>query len=237
MDAATQRLLTTAPLLRGLRRDVRQRIVGAATVRDLPRRTPVWAAGDAFGGLGLVRSGVLREAVGSGDTELVLRFAVRGEWVGDATLLASGPHHTDLSAQDDAALVWVPAAALEPLDGTLARRLGALVAARCRRNELRAAEAAYGTVEARLAGVVLDLADGLGVRDSRGVIVNVRLTRRDLASLAGTTRESTSSVVGRWSATGVVETDAHRLVVLDRDRLRRLAGRGPEDGPAGPRRG
>jgi CRP-like cAMP-binding protein len=227
MDAATQRLLVKSPLLSGLRRDVVTRLVAGAELRELPRHGAVWGAGDGFAGVGLVRSGVLRESVGHGGEELVLRFVARGEWVGETTLLAGGAHHTDLVAHETSVLVWIAAPALEPLDAALARRLGSAVAERCRSAELRHAGSAYRTVQARVASVVLELAGSIGVRDSRGVIVNLRLTRRDLASLAGTTRESTSAVVGQWQRAGVVETEARRLVVLDPDRLERLAGGAP----------
>lgn len=228
MDAATQRLLRRSQLLAGLRRDVLARLVGKAEVRELPRRAPIWSPGDLPAGLGMVRSGVLREGVGDGDDELLLRFPSRGEWVGDAATLTGAPHHTRLEAHEEAVLLWIPAAALEPLDGVLARRLAQGVGERARLLELRLVEAARHTVEQRVAGAVLDLAGAHGVRDSRGVIVNLRLTRRDLAALAGSTRESTSTVVSRWEHQGLVETEARRLVVLDADRLRRLAGRAPE---------
>jgi CRP-like cAMP-binding protein len=225
MDPATQRLLTRSPLLTGLKRDLHKRLVAAAEVRELARRAPVWSAGTASAGLGLVRAGVLRETIGHGAEEVLVGLPGRGDWVGATTLLAGGAHHTDLSAHDESVVIWFPAAALEPLDASLARRLAAATAERCRRVESRLAETAYHTVEARLAATVVDLADAHGVRDSRGVIVNLRLTRRDLAQLAGTTRESTSAVVGRWQRDGVVETDARRLVVLDRERLVALSGR------------
>jgi CRP-like cAMP-binding protein len=223
MDAATQRMLTRSPLLAGLRRDVVARVVSATEVRTLPRRATVWLAGDECDGLVLVRSGVLRETAGREGHEVLLRLPGRGEVVGEVALLAGGAHHTGLAAHEDAVVWWIPRAALDPLDLALARRLAATAAARCRRAEQRLAVIAYRTVEERLAVTVSELAAELGVRDSRGVIVNLRLTRRDLAALAGTTRESTSLVVSQWQRAGLVEAEPHRLVVLDPERLRRLA--------------
>lgn len=226
MDEATGRLVARSPLLKGLKRDLVARMLAAAGVREVPRRGAVWASGEVSGGLGFVRSGVLRETLGVGAHEVLLRLAVRGEWVGDRLLLGGGRHHTELAAHEDAVLVWFPAEVFDPLDAALARRLGADVADRCRRLEERLAHVAYRTVEGRLATTLLELADTLGVRDSRGTIVNLRLTRKDLASLAGTTRESTSTVVGQWQRAGLVETDERRLVVLDPARLGALAAGG-----------
>jgi CRP-like cAMP-binding protein len=68
---------------------------------------------------------------------------------------------------------------------------------------------------ARLAHVLLELAETFGVRDSRGVIVNVRLTHRDLAGMVGITRETASFAILELRAEGLVESEGKRVVLLD----------------------
>lgn len=64
-----------------------------------------------------------------------------------------------------------------------------------------------GTVEERLAAVLLILVDSYGKRDSEGLHLLVPLTRQDLSEMAGTTVESTIRVMSRWQKQGIIRTD------------------------------
>jgi CRP/FNR family transcriptional regulator len=79
------------------------------------------------------------------------------------------------------------------------------------------------SARARLAGLLLDLADRFGVRDSEGVIVDLRLTHRELAALIGATRETVSVAIVELRDAGLVRTDARRAVLLNVDALREIA--------------
>jgi CRP/FNR family transcriptional regulator len=70
----------------------------------------------------------------------------------------------------------------------------------------------------------LDLADRFGVRDSRGVIVDVRLTHREMASLIGATRETVSVAIVELRNAGHIATEARRVIVVDERALREIAG-------------
>lgn len=83
----------------------------------------------------------------------------------------------------------------------------------------RLEEMAHGPVEHRLARVLLRIGDDLGLPDSRGVFVPVRLTRGDLAGMVGCRVETTIRVLTRWQRQGVVETKREGLVIRDRNQL------------------
>ena len=83
----------------------------------------------------------------------------------------------------------------------------------------RLEEMAHGPVEHRLARVLLRIGEDLGLPDSRGVFVPVRLTRGDLAGMVGCRVETTIRVLTRWQRQGVVETRREGLVIRDRKQL------------------
>ena len=78
----------------------------------------------------------------------------------------------------------------------------------------------------RLAGLLLELAGRFGVRDSEGLIIDLRLTHRELAALIGATRETVSVAMLELRQAGLVRADGRRSVVLDAEGLRRIAGGG-----------
>ena len=80
-----------------------------------------------------------------------------------------------------------------------------------------------GSVEQRVAATLLTLADRLGEPRAGAVLLQVPLTRADLAAMTGTTTESVSRVMSRWKADGVVDTGRRWTSILDRARLKAVA--------------
>ena len=83
-----------------------------------------------------------------------------------------------------------------------------------------------GSVERRLASVMVDLAERAGEPFPGGILIPLRLRRSDLASLAATTLESASRKISVWRRAGLVILEPIGYLIRDLDALRRLAGRG-----------
>ena len=82
----------------------------------------------------------------------------------------------------------------------------------------------FKTAHSRLANLFLDLAEDFGVRDSRGVIVNIKLTHKEMASLIGATRETVSFAILDLRKSGLILTESKRVIILDEDGLKELVG-------------
>ncbi|MBV6504312.1 MAG: hypothetical protein AKCLJLPJ_02432 [Fimbriimonadales bacterium] len=70
-----------------------------------------------------------------------------------------------------------------------------------------------GKVEERVAAVLLILATSYGKPAETGTVLEVPLTRQDIAEMAGTTVETTIRVMSRWQKNGVLTTD-HQVITL-----------------------
>jgi CRP-like cAMP-binding protein len=46
-----------------------------------------------------------------------------------------------------------------------------------------------------------------------GVLVDIRLTRQELAEMAGTSLFTTSRIINRWQETGVIRSQRRRILV------------------------
>lgn len=80
-----------------------------------------------------------------------------------------------------------------------------------------------GTVEQRVAATLLTLADRLGEPRGDATLLQLPLTRADLASMTGSTTESVSRAMSRLRKAGVIDTGRRWTSVLDRERLSELA--------------
>ena len=78
-----------------------------------------------------------------------------------------------------------------------------------------------GTVAQRVATTLLRLADKLGHERSgnRGTLLQLPLSRSDLAGMVGSTPESVSRVMSRLRRDGIIDSGRRWTAVLDRDRL------------------
>jgi CRP/FNR family transcriptional regulator, nitrogen oxide reductase regulator len=80
-----------------------------------------------------------------------------------------------------------------------------------------------GSVVQRVAATLLALADQLGQPHDHATVLQLPLTRADLAAMTGTTTESASRAVSRLRRDGIIDTGRRWTSILDRDRLASLA--------------
>lgn len=91
---------------------------------------------------------------------------------------------------------------------------------------------ALDRAEPRLAALLVGLAERAGAATDEGVRLTLRLTRKDLADMAGVTVETAIRIMGRFKRAGLVSGTANRLVVRHLEGLRRLTS---QPSPAVPR--
>jgi CRP-like cAMP-binding protein len=81
-------------------------------------------------------------------------------------------------------------------------------------------------VEQRVAAILLKLGAKLGEAHGQELLLQVPLTRQDLAGMAGATVETTSRIVSRLEAAGVVRTGRQWIAIVDPEQLATLAQEG-----------
>ncbi len=80
-------------------------------------------------------------------------------------------------------------------------------------------EIAYERAEARMARALLKLGHEYGIREGQSCVIDLRLSRIELAELLGLRPETASRILGRWRARGILAVEGRQLTILDEDRL------------------
>lgn len=68
-------------------------------------------------------------------------------------------------------------------------------------------------VERRLARVLLRLANQAGRKTEAGVLIDLAVSRQDLAEMSGTTLFTVSRILSQWERDGLVESGRERVVI------------------------
>lgn len=74
-------------------------------------------------------------------------------------------------------------------------------------------------VEKRIAHTLLKLGEKIGQKDSVGLLIQVPLSRDDLAEMTGTTTETASRIMSQFQKDGLVESGRQWVAIKDQNRL------------------
>jgi CRP-like cAMP-binding protein len=80
------------------------------------------------------------------------------------------------------------------------------------------------SVQERIAYQLSVLADKFGVTTANGISLNLRLTRNELAQLAGTINESLSRHLTEFKNEGLLELNGREIIIKDKEALKKRSG-------------
>jgi CRP/FNR family transcriptional regulator, nitrogen oxide reductase regulator len=129
------------------------------------------------------------------------------------------------AAQPSKVLYWSQDTMLKLIERFPPMAINALkiLAGHVREFQNRYRELATERVERRLARTVLRLVSQTGRKTEEGVLLDLPLTRQDLAEMTGTTLFTVSRILSQWESQGLVLASRERLVVRFPHGLVRIA--------------
>lgn len=78
----------------------------------------------------------------------------------------------------------------------------------------------FNSVLGRISSILLDLSRRHGKKDPRGLRIDMEMSHKELADMAGTAREMVTRALNRLVRTGCVEMDGRFFIVTDAAKLR-----------------
>jgi CRP/FNR family transcriptional regulator len=163
--------------------------------------------------------------------DFILDIATPGTLLGELGLNASATYSASAEAVTDAQLSFLPRERLarfieaHPQIGV---RLVATLGEALARARRKAGELALKHADARLADLLLRLADGaVGPGPTR---IELGYSRRELAEMIGVSTETVIRLIGKLKRGRLIATDGGDIVILHAERLTRLAQHAALDG-------
>lgn len=224
------RVLGQVPMFAGLSEDDLDRIDRRMVALSWAEGDRLVGAGDAADHLYVLAAGRVKVSQPTvGGQEIIVDVLVPGEPFGALGSPAEPPHTESVEALTTTCALRLevgdfreilaehPPVALRVVDDLALR----LAAARG-----RLSLQSTSTVSQRVASVLLRLAQKVGQEraDDGGVLIQLPLTRADLAGMTGSTPESVSRAMSRFRADGIIDSGRRWTAIVDAARLQDAAG-------------
>jgi CRP-like cAMP-binding protein len=190
-----------------------------------PPKSRIFAPGDVGDRIYLIKSGHVRLfSLHEDGKEVTLAILGPDDVFGELALFGEKRRLRFAETMDEAVVCSAPTPEfLEIMADVpeLTRRIAAIITRRVVCAEMQVENLAYTGVRGRIIGVLLQLAQSVGEHVEGGTKINLRLSRQDLASYAGTTRETCSIELQRLTREGVIGfTGDGYIVVKNLSKLR-----------------
>jgi CRP-like cAMP-binding protein len=204
---------------RGLSPSDLQQTAGAARRKSLKRDRFFFRQEDEAEAFYLLLEGRVKLLQETPDgQEVLIRLIGPGEMFGGVAMLGESTYPVSAQASEDcAALAWTRREISWLLDRypKITRNVLKHMAGRLREIQDRYRELATERVERRVARALLRLVRVSGRKTDRGVLIDMRLSRQDLAEMSGTTLYTISRLLGAWEKAGIVEGGRMRLLICN----------------------
>ncbi len=213
--------LQMVDIFQDLSEDEIQEIDRATTVSTCRRGKIFYMPEDTSEVLFFLREGrVQLYRISPDGKKLVIATVGPGAIFGEMALIGQGMHNTFAEATEDCVLLVMSREDVERLLVTkpqVALRVFEALGTRLKETEARLEGIAFKGIPARLASILLRLADE---QDSDTI---VGMTHQDLGEQVGTYRETTTQTLNTFKADGLIDIGRKRITILDREGLERVA--------------
>lgn len=231
--ADLEEILARAPLFRGAALAELNAALSIARQRRVERGEYFFHQGDAAEAFYVIIEGRVRlSQLTPEGHQVIIGFMGPGDGMGIIVALSNASYPLSAEAVADCrSLRWDYEATIRLMEQYphLALNGLRLVSGRFFELQERYRELATARVERRVASTLIRLTRQTGKRTERGVLLDLPLSRQDLAEMTGTTLYSVSRIMSGWEQQGLIESGRERIVILSPHGLVTIA----EDLPSG----
>ncbi|MBM3144827.1 MAG: Crp/Fnr family transcriptional regulator [Chloroflexi bacterium] len=218
LSRAETDLIRRAAIFRGLDDAEFDPVIAAANIHELKDGAYFFMEEDpAEIAYVLIEGKVKLTQVTTNGLQVILGYLVPGRVFGIIAILKHVAYPVSAEAVGKCrALAWDRVTMNRLMEGAPRLALNAMhiMAGQIRELQNRVRELSTQKVEQRVARAVLRLAHQSGRTIEQGVLLDLRLSRQDLAELTGTTLFTVSRVLKSWESRGLVQSKRQQVVIL-----------------------
>ena len=198
-----------------------KKIIQERKSRQFKKNQVVYYEGDKGHGIYVIMEGRVKTTKLAEDgRELMTGMYGPDNYLGVQAMLSGEPYSDTATALEDSALVLIPKEQLEPLLNMfpeVANEFIKLLASDIREKEDQLLQLAYHSVRKRMAEAMLRL-----YKHADGKTETFKVTREDLAAMAGIATETVSRTLSDFKDEGLIEKKGGSITILNIDKLTKM---------------
>jgi CRP-like cAMP-binding protein len=215
--------LRKIPLLDGVPADRLTLLAQAVEIREIPRRQVIYLPGDPGDRVFFINGGRVKSSKVTRDgKELTLAYRGAGQIFGELCVIDGSPRGEMAEAMKNAIITEVPREVFVELlmsDAKLAFSFATVVGKRRRAIETKLEHLVFRDVQAKLAALLLELAEEYGVEHEDGTQIGLKITHQEMANLIGSTRETISLTLAQFKKKGLLDLNGRSVVLKNQEGL------------------
>jgi CRP/FNR family transcriptional regulator, dissimilatory nitrate respiration regulator len=225
----TKDILKKSLLFSGLDDEYLAEVAAIVVKRSFAKGESLFTDGEVASGFYLLAAGSMKLCKMSPDgREKVLHFVHHGETFAEAAFFGDGKYPAEAKALEKGEAFFFPREAFMGLlerNPRFSLNLIISLSLLLRRFARQIEELSFADVPARLAAYLVELAAKKSTTFQGTTYIDLEMKKGELASRLGTVSETLSRTFRKLKEEGLIEVAGGRVVVLDMDRLKGLAGK------------
>lgn len=207
----------------GLQEEDLEQITNISMERRYKKNMIIFMEGDPGEAFYYIKSGKVKifRAYEDGREHIIHIFG-EGDVFGEATLFNNIPYPASALVYEDAVIGVIKNKDLENLikrNSELALKIIKLLSGKLVLSQHKIRDLTFNDVFARTASQILKLAREYGKKTDSGIMIDMPLSRQELADMVGTTRETVSRAISKFKKEKSIAEEKDKIVVLNEDRL------------------
>lgn len=194
-----------------------------AMEKRFSKKDMIFLPGDKGDKVYLLKSGVVKVSKYSDSgKEVILAMVNPGEIFGEMSLIDKSPReHVAEAVMNSYVCIVDREQFMRYLhrNPEMSLQLTKIIGLKFKKLSQKVEDLVFRNVYQRLAVLLLHLLDAYGYDKHGKMYIYVKLTHYDIASLIGSTRETTTATLNDFKREGLIEFDGRRLVIIDKEGL------------------
>lgn len=185
----------------------------------------IYEEGNRINGIYCLNKGIIKIfKTGIEGKEQIIKFAKEGDIFGYRSVINQEPACTSVKVIEEAVVCFVPASDLYYLlkeNSEFGIELLQIACKELDESNNYITDIAQKSVKERLAEVLLKLKDEFGVNNEE--IINLVLTREELANIIGTATESVIRLLSEFKSEGILELQGRKIKLINVSKLKKIS--------------
>jgi CRP-like cAMP-binding protein len=191
------------------------------------RKAPIFSEGDPPEWLYIVKKGKVKiTKLSQEGKEIILEIISPMDFFGGIAVLKGFPYPANAVAMEDTEVMKISRknllSVMDRFPG-LMYCMATNIGDRIRGSHETLKSIALEKVESRIASLLIKLSDKAGEKTPEGVMIDMKLTKQDIAEMVGTTVETSIRTMSKLAKSGILSTRSGKIVIRDLEKLRSLA--------------